>query len=37
MEFEGVITQTLSMYSTIKVNGEKLNEYARNNQEVIRP
>ncbi|RIM76154.1 hypothetical protein BU116_11490 [Staphylococcus xylosus] len=25
------------MYSTIKVNGEKLNEYARNNQEVIRP
>ncbi|MGM8364094.1 tRNA pseudouridine(55) synthase TruB [Virgibacillus sp. W0181] len=35
--FEGVITQIPPMYSAVKVNGKKLYEYARANQEVERP
>ncbi|WP_423363358.1 tRNA pseudouridine(55) synthase TruB [Mycoplasma sp. P36-A1] len=35
--FEGKITQIPSIYSAIKVNGKKLYEYARNNEEVEIP
>lgn len=35
--FEGTITQIPPMYSSVKVNGRKLYEYARNNEEVERP
>lgn len=35
--FEGNITQIPPMYSSIKVNGKKLYEYARNGEEVERP
>ncbi|PTE93210.1 tRNA pseudouridine(55) synthase TruB, partial [Staphylococcus cohnii] len=35
--FEGTITQIPPMYSSVKVNGKKLYEYARNNEEVERP
>ena len=35
--FEGIITQIPPMYSSVKVNGKKLYEYARNNEEVKRP
>ena len=35
--FEGKITQIPPMYSAVKVNGKKLYEYARNNEEVERP
>lgn len=35
--FIGVITQTPPIYSAIKVNGKKLYEYARNNEEVEIP
>ncbi|MCM3759493.1 tRNA pseudouridine(55) synthase TruB [Alkalihalobacillus oceani] len=35
--FEGVITQVPPMYSAVKVNGRKLYEYARANQQVERP
>ncbi len=30
--FKGVIEQTPPMYSSVKVNGKKLYEYARNNE-----
>lgn len=36
-QFEGVITQIPPMYSSVKVNGRKLYEYARNNETVERP
>lgn len=36
-KFKGEITQTPPMYSAVKVNGKKLYEYARANQEVERP
>lgn len=36
-KFQGVITQVPPMYSAVKVNGKKLYEYARANQEVERP
>lgn len=36
-QFQGVITQIPPMYSSVKVNGKKLYEYARNNQVVERP
>lgn len=35
--FEGVITQIPPMYSSVKVNGKKLYEYARKNETVERP
>lgn len=35
--FEGNITQIPPMYSSVKVNGKKLYEYARNGEEVERP
>ena len=35
--FQGNITQTPPMYSSVKVNGKKLYEYARNNETVERP
>lgn len=35
--FVGVITQTPPIYSAIKVNGKKLYEYARNNEQVEIP
>ena len=35
--FEGVITQIPPMYSSVKVNGKKLYEYARKNETVVRP
>lgn len=35
--FKGIITQTPPMYSSVKVNGRKLYEYARNGEEVERP
>jgi len=35
--FEGIQMQTPSIYSAIKVNGKKLYEYARNNEEVVIP
>lgn len=34
---EGVIEQVPPLYSAVKVNGKRLYEYARNNQEVERP
>ncbi|WP_436860622.1 tRNA pseudouridine(55) synthase TruB [Staphylococcus caeli] len=37
VQFQGVITQVPPMYSSVKVNGKKLYEYARNNQVVERP
>lgn len=36
-QFEGELVQIPPMYSSVKVNGKKLYEYARNNQEVERP
>ncbi|MEB8126373.1 tRNA pseudouridine(55) synthase TruB [Staphylococcus succinus] len=36
-QFEGIITQIPPMYSSVKVNGRKLYEYARNNETVERP
>lgn len=36
-DFKGVIEQTPPMYSSVKVNGKKLYEYARNNETVERP
>ncbi len=36
-KFQGVITQIPPMYSAVKVNGKKLYEYARANEEVERP
>lgn len=36
-QFKGEITQIPPMYSSVKVNGKKLYEYARNNQVVDRP
>ncbi|KRG10011.1 tRNA pseudouridine(55) synthase TruB [Staphylococcus sp. NAM3COL9] len=36
-QFEGTITQIPPMYSSVKVKGKKLYEYARNNEEVERP
>ncbi|MBU0437441.1 tRNA pseudouridine(55) synthase TruB [Staphylococcus succinus] len=36
-QFEGMITQIPPMYSSVKVNGRKLYEYARNNETVERP
>ncbi|MDN6629922.1 MAG: tRNA pseudouridine(55) synthase TruB, partial [Staphylococcus equorum] len=36
-QFEGTITQIPPMYSSVKVNGKKLYEYARNNEVVERP
>lgn len=35
--FQGIITQIPPMYSSVKVNGKKLYEYARNNETVERP
>jgi tRNA pseudouridine55 synthase len=35
--FQGTITQIPPMYSSVKVNGKKLYEYARNNETVERP
>ncbi|MBO1198980.1 tRNA pseudouridine(55) synthase TruB [Staphylococcus simiae] len=35
--FQGHISQTPPMYSSVKVNGKKLYEYARNNETVERP
>ncbi|HDJ7702224.1 TPA: tRNA pseudouridine(55) synthase TruB [Staphylococcus aureus] len=35
--FKGVIEQIPPMYSSVKVNGKKLYEYARNNETVERP
>ncbi|WP_040980189.1 tRNA pseudouridine(55) synthase TruB [Oceanobacillus jeddahense] len=35
--FKGAITQVPPMYSAVKVNGKKLYEYARANEEVERP
>lgn len=35
-QFEGIITQIPPMYSSVKVNGRKLYEYARNNETVER-
>lgn len=36
-QFEGNITQIPPMYSAVKVNGKRLYEYARNNEDVKRP
>lgn len=36
-QFQGTITQIPPMYSSVKVNGKKLYEYARQNQTVERP
>ena len=36
-EFQGEIIQVPPMYSAVKVNGKRLYEYARKNQEVERP
>ena len=36
-QFEGHIQQIPPMYSSVKVNGRKLYEYARNNETVERP
>lgn len=36
-KFQGLITQIPPMYSAVKVNGKKLYEYARANEEVERP
>ncbi|NWK83864.1 tRNA pseudouridine(55) synthase TruB [Staphylococcus sp. GSSP0090] len=36
-QFKGELVQIPPMYSSVKVNGKKLYEYARNNQEVERP
>lgn len=36
-KYTGKLIQTPSIYSAIKVNGKKLYEYARNNEEVIIP
>lgn len=36
-EFEGIITQIPPLYSAIRVDGKRLYEYARNNEEVVRP
>ncbi|WP_437271735.1 tRNA pseudouridine(55) synthase TruB [Staphylococcus succinus] len=36
-QFECIITQIPPMYSSVKVNGRKLYEYARNNETVERP
>lgn len=36
-KFRGTITQIPPMYSAVKVNGKKLYEYARANEEVERP
>ncbi|MGV3042770.1 tRNA pseudouridine(55) synthase TruB [Staphylococcus rostri] len=36
-QFDGWITQIPPMYSSVKVNGKKLYEYARNGEEVERP
>ncbi len=35
--FKGVIQQVPPMISSVKVNGKKLYEYARNHEEVVRP
>ena len=35
--FEGIITQIPPMYSSVKVNGKKLYEYARKNETIERP
>lgn len=37
LQFKGLINQTPSIYSAIKVNGKKLYEYARNNEPVVIP
>ncbi|PTK58345.1 tRNA pseudouridine(55) synthase TruB [Staphylococcus nepalensis] len=36
-QFKGIITQIPPMYSSVKVKGKKLYEYARNNETVERP
>ena len=36
-QFEGTIEQIPPMYSSVKVNGKRLYEYARNNETVERP
>ena len=36
-QFKGRLIQTPSIYSAIKVNGKKLYEYARNNEDVVIP
>lgn len=36
-QFEGIIEQIPPMYSSVKVNGKRLYEYARNNETVERP
>ncbi|MCI2773191.1 tRNA pseudouridine(55) synthase TruB [Staphylococcus petrasii] len=36
-DFQGIITQIPPMYSSVKVNGKKLYEYARNGETVERP
>lgn len=36
-QFNGIITQIPPLYSAIRVDGKRLYEYARNNEEVVRP
>ena len=36
-KFKGKINQTVPMYSSIKINGKKLYEYARNNEKITPP